>query len=252
MTASDVRVAHFSTRVFNSRRQQAEDIDRVLWLGYDWVTFTEIAKDRAALRRIAKQRGYRVHAPGRTDTAIAIKKSIIKGGWRTGMIPVITKTGKQLGSTRPFGPKGLAWVSFKHKATGRRIAVSASHYLTGGRVPGKRSIHGRVNHYLLNLQIARTIGAWARTHGKGRRLAFYQGDQNIVDRVADTFFGQPLISCWDELEKWPNTGHGNIDVIARYKRDTKVKVILARAHNDTQVPLHSDHFLIDAVYRISG
>lgn len=221
----------------------------MLWLGYDRVTFTEVAKDRATLRRIAKQRGYRVHAPKGTDTAVAVKKTLIKGGWRTGMVPVIKRTGLQLGSTRPFGPKGIAWVSFETADLGR-IAVSAAHYLTGGRAPGKQSIHGKLNHYLLNLQLARAIGAWARAQGRGKNLAFYQGDQNIYDRLADTFFGEPLVTSWDELEKWPGTGHGNIDVIARYKRDGRVTAVQARAYNDTKVPLHSDHFLIDTVYRV--
>lgn len=245
-----VQVAHFSSRVFNAAAQQEADFRAVLSVKYAWVTFTEVSEHRTELRRAARAHGYRVYAPRGTDGAVAVRRDLVVGGWRQGMVPVITETGRQMGSTRPFGPKGVAWVSFQTRDLGR-ISVSTAHYLTGGRRPGPQSMHGRVDHYRLNRRLARAIGKWARTHGAGRALAFYGGDQNIVDQHADTFFGGPLVSAWDEVEKWPGTGHGNIDVIARHKADGRVSAVAARSHPDARRYMHSDHYLIDATYSIA-
>jgi hypothetical protein len=97
---------------------------------------------------------------------------------------------------------------------------------------------------------AEVMGKWGAEHGKGTALAFIGGDFNRVDRRNDLFFGQPFTTCWDDLKTWPNTGHGNIDAIARYDSDSRVRCVGARVLDDKKVFLNTDHWLIEAEYEI--
>lgn len=246
----DLKFGHLSTLVFQGRQKQYADLDRLFGRGYDVVTVTEIGSDRRAFRRLAKEHGYRAHTAVGSDGGVAIKRALIVGGWRNGIVRVIRQSGRALGSTRPFGPKGIVWAGAELVDVGS-VDVGTVHYLTGGRVPGKRSQHGKVNHYLLNVLYASKIGAWGRQHGQGKRLAFITGDFNIPDRLFDVFLGRAdFTTCWDEIHAWPNTGHGNIDAIASRDADARVECIAARAYTDKQLHFGSDHFLIEATYRI--
>ena len=62
--------------------------------------------------------------------------------------------------------------------------------------------------------------------------------------------GGPLTSAWDELGIYQNTGHGNIDVIASYDRDRRVRAEHIQAFPDSDFPLATDHFLVEAWYRV--
>lgn len=247
----DLTVTHLSTLVFQGRQKQYEDLDKLLGLGYDVATVTEIASDRKAFRALCKEHGYRGFTAVGSDGGVAIKKSLIFRKWRTGLVQVIKKTGREMGSTRPFGRKGICWAGADMGRIGL-LDVGTFHMLTGGRRKGRASQHGRANHYRINQRYARAIGRWSDRHGKGKRLAFVTGDANIVNRVQDPFLGQApnLITCWDETKKYPNTGHGNIDLIARRKNDGRVKCIHARAFTDKQRHFGSDHYQIEATYRI--
>lgn len=248
---TDLRIGHLSTLVFQGRQRQYADLDRLFGVGYDIVTVTEIGSDRAAFRRLAREHGYVAFTATGNDGGVAIKKTLLERDWRTGLVRVIRRTGREMGSTRPFGRKGITWAGAVLRRIGY-VDVGTVHMLTGGRRPGRVSQHGKANHYRINQRFARVIGRWADKHGKGNRIAFVTGDTNIVDRIQDVFLGQApnLITCWDEVGKWPNTGHGNIDVIARRKNDGRVECIHARAFTDKQRPFGSDHFLIEATYRI--
>jgi hypothetical protein len=70
------------------------------------------------------------------------------------------------------------------------------------------------------------------------------------DRKTDTFFVAPMTSAWDELDKYENTGHGPIDVIASYDHDGRVKAKYIRALDDKEFSLHTDHFLIEAGFDV--
>lgn len=247
---TDLTFGHLSTLVFQGRQKQYDDLDKLLSLGYDVVTVTEIGSDRKAWRTLARKHGYRAYAVAGSDGGVAIRASLIESGWRYGIVRAIKQTGRQMGSTRPFGPKGIVWGGAYLTNIGS-TDIGTVHLLTGGRVPGRRSQHGRVNHYNINRKYTRTIGKWADRRGKGKRLVFVTGDANIVDRVQDVFLGQArMTTCWDELGVWPNTGHGNIDFIASYDADARVRCIQARAFTDKQIRFGSDHFLIEATYRI--
>ena len=206
---------------------------------------TEFADDasRALLRRVAKSYGYRTfHNKGRDDVWICIEKDFIKGKvtkqWDL-IVPQDEGFGKK-------GPRGLLQVHLEDSEIGP-VTFAEAHLLTKGRPDGPAYMRQNL---ALNRRFTRAIGAAAKEHGKGKRLFFYLGDQNIVDRDNDTFLGEPLTSSWDELEKWENTGHGNIDVIASYDKDGRVSARYCRALNDAEFPLHGDHFLVESGFDV--
>ena len=130
--------------------------------------------------------------------------------------------------------------------------IGAAHYLTKARHPG--AVHAGIDHWAWNKKLGTAVGKWAEVAGAGISTAWYGGDQNMNDSrngqpQGDTFFGAPMTSCWDELSKWPNTGHGTIDVIATYDNDGMVSCIDARALDDGRFFLEQDHYLVEAIYQ---
>lgn len=239
-----VKVAHLSGLYKNTPAQWAHDTERVLSRGYAWVTGTEVGADDdwQALRVVARKNGYRVKRY--KSNWIAVQKRLIKpGSLRWGHETVIPK--EQVAGAGH--DTNMLWATFTHTAPGvGRVSVVASHYPTKG-VPGGGSTGVNVR---WTKKIAQAIAGKMAELGKGKALAFYGGDQNIADRLHDTFFGAPVTTCWDALGKYPNTGHGNIDVIASLKADKRVSCVSARTYNDKQLFLYGDHFLVEAAYRI--
>lgn len=222
-------------------QQMAKDIDDLFSRKKDVLGGTEAGGELSKpmpdlLRAAAKQYGYKLHI-GRGDW-VAVRKALAAGKFETGYVPVLESTD----GAGKHTDRGIPWVSCETKHLGR-LTVGAGHYLTNGRRPGDPN-------YKLNTRYADAIGEWAEKHGKGSGVVLYLGDQNIPDRDYDTFRGSPLTSCWDELEKYENTGHGNIDVIASYDRDGRVTCTGARALDDQEFRQNSDHFVTEAEYRV--
>ena len=245
--SSRIRFAHASMQFSDSPDQVQHDaeklFDRFIEKDVEIITGTE-ANDAKVWRRLkaeANKAGYRFFK--QRDCWIAVQRDLIKGGWKSGYVPVI-ESHEGVGR---HTDKGIVWVSFNTEKYGR-ITVGAAHYLTKGR-PNAKSPEYRQN-LEFNARFGPALTKWAKEHGKGNALVFYGGDQNIVDRTADTFFGAPLTSAWDELKHYENTGHGNIDVIASYDRDGRVKAKRIHARNDKRFHLHTDHFLVEAVYEV--
>ena len=267
-----VKAMHASLQFSDRPAQQEQDIKdlfaRAKKRGVWFITGTEAGPGAEPtgelLLSAGAAAGYRVWVPSErergagsaTDCWVAVDSSRIKkDSWKKGYEPAIPGSKalyKEAGVNAEFprwGPKGVVWASFENEDIGQ-VSVGAAHYLTKGRSPKGQPIKG-VDHFHWNKRLAEVIGDWAREHGKGKALAFYGGNQNIVDRTDDTFFGQPLTSAWDELNKYENTGHGNIDVIASYDPDARVEVKAVRALDDTEFFQHSDHFVVEAEYRIA-
>lgn len=234
-------VAHCSMQFSDLPRHQERDVNRLFARDYHWITGTEAGPDNEALRDAletnGRQFGYAVHHPKSQDCWVAVKKALIRGGGFTdkGLVPVV-KASEGYGR---HGNRGIAWATFDAVHRLGSITIGAGHYLTGGRTPKDPNYHH-------NVRYADSIGAWGREKGKGRGLVFYHGDQNIVDAKQDTFFGEPFTSTWDELKKFENTGHGNIDVLASYNKDRRVRWQSINALNDREVFLHTDHYLVEA------
>ena len=264
-----VRVAHTSLQFSDSDKQHTHDIekifDRAVARKQAWITGTESGPGAGntgrELIRVAREHGYKPWVPEHqakglarhTDCWIAVRKDLIAGEWERGYRHVFPGSGQLDDHENPqnkrWGPKGLVHVSFESTNVDLgRVSIGAAHYLTGAQRPGSP-------YWDWNKKLAREIGDWAREEGKGSALVFYGGDQNMADNLnnqpqGDTFFGEPMTSTWDELKKWENTGHGNIDVIASYNRDGRVKALRTNALNDKEFFLHTDHFYVEAEFSI--
>jgi len=265
-----VKAMHASLQFSDSPKQQTEDINdlfaRAKERGVWFITGTEAGPGAEPtgelLLSVGKASGFKVYVPserkgvgGSTDSWVAVNgERVAKGSWDTGYEPAIPGS-KELyrragvdAELPRWGPKGVVWASFDNADIGR-VGVAAAHYLTQGRSPKGQPIKG-VDHYEWNKVLAAEIGDWGREHGKGSALAFYGGDQNIVDRTDDTFFGQPFTSAWDELNKYENTGHGNIDVLASWDADGRVEAKAIRALDDGEFFQHSDHFVVETEFKV--
>lgn len=246
-----LKFAEVSLQFSDNPKQHTADITKIFSRGYDVIIGTEAGpganNTTDELRRIGAAKHYHVHVTERYDTWVAVKKSLVKGKPKTGEEFALWRSSKH--SPKPpgrWGDKAVVWISWNMGPTYGKFAVGSVHYLTHkGAGPALKKKSDRI--------YARVIQEWAEVHGKGERLVFVGGDFNLLDRVKNVFKGiAKFRTCWDDLKKWPNTGHGNIDAIARYKRDGRVKCVGARVLDDKEVFLHGDHFLVEAEYQIKA
>lgn len=244
-----LRLAHASMQFSDTPAQMAQDVaaifERAVNRNYAWLTGTEAGAGADPLPRLlaeaAKANGYRLFKPARTDAWIAVRRDLIAGGWDEFYTKVLD------GSAGKSTDKGPVRVSFDTEDLGR-VSVLAGHFLTKGRPDAKDPAY-RVN-ASHNTRLARAIADEAKRCAKGNALAFYGGDNNINDRTDDAFIVDGFTSVSDELGKWPNTGHGPIDVIGTWDKDGRVKALRWAAFPDRAFPLHTDHFLVEAVVEV--
>lgn len=245
-----VRVMHVSGQFSDNDKQHAADakavFERATARGTAWITGTEGGGGSGnwipSLKAEATAHGFRFFNDPSSDAWIAVRKSFVNSGWVTFTGPTVIP-----GRARDHTAKKIVSAGFYNDVLGE-IHVIAGHYLTKGR-PSGRTVEYR-QHVEENKAFAKAIGEYAVEVGKGSALVFYGGDQNIVDRDDDTFFGQPMVSAWDEVGYYQNTGHGNIDVIAHYKRDGRAHAVMIGALDDNEFFLNTDHYAIEAVYEI--
>lgn len=265
-----IRVAHLSLQFSDSEEQQAYDIQKLFKRAqkrsYRWITGGEAGPGAGnmnqLLHEIGTKAGYRLWIPSlatkqagqANDSWIAVQDSFMAGAWRTYWEPVIPGSAalyEKAGVTAElpkWGPKGLCSVQFENSRLGE-INVATAHYLRGAQNKVKGKVHG-ISRWDLNLQLQETIRDWAIATSRGRALSFYGGDQNLNDRKEDTFGGGPMLSVADELRAWQNTGYGPIDVMASCSRDGRVQAEAFRVFDDSEVFLHTDHHICEAIYKI--
>lgn len=250
-----LKLQHSSLEVFDSFKQHVADADKVFSLGSDIITGTEAglgaAGTREALHAAARRLGYRFWCPGKQDSWVAIRKDL---GPRVdrGLIPVL-ESAKSVRDPHPYTAKGIPWMTVRSELLGE-ISVGAGHWLTKGRWKHQAQDDKKndpVDHFEANTLMGEAVADWARDKGAGSAIVFYGADTNLNDRNSDVFRGQPLTTCWDEVGKWPNTGHGPIDVLATYDRDRRVECLSAEVLDDRRFFLHADHFTITARYRVT-
>jgi hypothetical protein len=223
--------------------QMTSDVETLLSRDKHVFAGTEAGGEKAKplpdlLRAAAKRHNLRFHM-GKGDW-LAVDRQLITGGWKDGYIPVL-ESHEGVGR---HTDRGVVWASFETKDLGR-IAVGSGHYLTNGRNPGDPN-------YKLNLRYANAVGDWAVEMGKGSDKVFWLGDQNTPDQNHDSFHGNPLTSCWDELGKYePTFGRfSTLDVIASYDQDGAVEALDCRALDDKELRLHIDHYVTEAEYKV--
>lgn len=226
------RIGHFSMEYKDTDAQHTHDIQKIFGLGLDWLTGTEAGAGSgnmtAELQRVSSMRGY--HFYRRHGEWIAVKKSLGRLV-STGTVPVLP------GVKGKYGPREIPWMKLDIPNIGI-VTIGASHFLTSKREGSEA----------LNDKFQAAVTRWAQVHGAGADLVFWGADTNMIDETANVAPG--LVTCWDELKKWPNTGHGNIDVIARGRRDGRVKFVKAQALRDSGFFLHGDHFGVRAAVDI--
>jgi hypothetical protein len=210
-----------------------------------WVGGTEAGspEDKALYGEIAKAHDFKFASHARNDAWIAVRRDFITGGWDTDYEQVLTSKD----GSGPHGARGVFSAEWDTEDLGHITAI-VLHLLTKGR-PGTGP-ETSVN-VPWNKKLIKATGRRAKEQGAGReKIVFAQGDMNIVDRVRDVFFGEPLTTAWDELKKWENTGHGNIDVIASYDPDRRVSAAYCRALDDREFRLSTDHFVVEAGFDV--
>lgn len=244
-----LRLGHASMQFSDTPAQMAQDVRAIFTRAVNrdlaWLTGTEAGAgadplDRL-LREAAKANGYRYFRPKATDAWIAVRRDLIAGGWDEHYAKVLD------GQRGHYTDRGVVRVSFDTEQLGR-LSVLAGHFLTKGR-PGAKDPAYRV-HVPENTRLAQAIADEARRCAKGSALAFYGGDNNIDDRHDDAFIVEGFTSLSDELGKWPNTGHGPIDVIGTWDKDGRVKALRWAAFPDRELPLHTDHLYVEGVVEV--
>lgn len=271
-----VRTGHISMQFKDSDKQHSHDLEKIFAHAVDrrwaWVTGTEAGPGSGntaeEVIRISHEADYRPWVPsemakdgGReTDCWVAVRKDLIDGDWSEEFLPAIPSSREMYerrnadpDSNPRWGPKGVVTVGFDSVKLGH-VNIGVAHYIQGSRDPHNSTDHD-VNRWSLNKDLADKIGDWAKTVGRGLDLAFYAGDQNLADNKnaepqGDTFLGNPLTTVWDELKMWQGTGHGNIDVIASYNKDRRVKAVDVNALSDKEFFLFTDHYLVEAVFLV--
>lgn len=240
------KFGHLSLQFSDNDRQHTADLEKLFHLGLDAFTGTEAhpssGNNPKELKRCAKKYGYRLSITNKYDGWVAIKEDhIIPGSFTKGSVFVYPSSAAI--EPKPKGhwsPRGIVWAKYEDKECGM-MSFGVVHQLT----PVSRALKKKVDAIH-----AKKMDAWGTNHGGHEKLAFMDGDFNSVDRLVDVYGRAPFTTCWDELKVWPGTGHGNIDAIGSWDADGRVECISARARDDSDFFLNTDHFLITANYEI--
>lgn len=255
MTATRLTIALAPMQFSDTDAEHKSDARRVFTraeeLGYACLMGTEASVGSGNLPRYlareAQAHGYRFHR--RHGTWLAVDRKLGAEVTR-GYVKVIGSHAEE-NDPNPgnYDPRGIVWLKVKSLELGV-ITFGVSHFLTKGRRP-EDTKPGPANHYRLNNKLAAAVGKWAARHGRGKALAVWGADTNRLDSAVDVFAGlAPMTTAWDDLDKHPNTGHGNIDVIARYDHDGRLSFTKARSLPDSAYPLATDHYLTEAQVKI--
>lgn len=236
-------LAHYSLQYSDTTKQKKHDALEVYSHDYDAIMGTESGEEdtRRVMRVAAHNAGYTFHV--NRSNWVSIKKSLIVPGTYFRGQKAFVDNDMTVGRGHDLH---VTWAGCEIDGLGQ-CTFLASHYSTKGRPVANKEYSVNLR---WNKELAKGIGELAEQFGKGKALVFYGGDQNIVDRTTDTFFGEELTSVWDELGKWENTGHGNIDLIASYNKDGRVTAKYIRALDDKEQFMNTDHFPVEAGFTV--
>lgn len=267
-----IRVAHVSLQFSDTDKQHTADIekifDRAVARKQAWVLGTEAGAGAGntskELLRIGKAHGYRMWVPSAqgkgiahtTDCWAAVRSDLVKGGWKTGYVPVIPGSQELYRQQKldedlnpRWGPKGLVTVEFDSIPELGAINLVAAHHLTKGQVDGPKSVIHGVDHHEWNRKLDAALSKWLMEQSKGKALGFGSVDRNASDRhnVA-AIAGTTTLA--DELKKWQNTGHGDIDWIFSVNKDGRVRGVNFTVLDDREFSLFTDHFYLEGVFNV--
>lgn len=242
-----VHVAHSSGQFSDEHDQQVLDAERLCTRAFHnnwwWLTGTEAGPSSSlkyGFHVFGPRNHLTFHKPSRGDVWIVTSDKHFMPGVETEWYKVVDAHSNPHG----FNERGILRVTGDTELG--QITVLSAHYVTDG-APGdsnEQRIHW-------NEQLAAKAGELGREFGRGKKLVFYGGDQNIQDRRLDTFLGAPFTSLADETNDYQSTGHGAIDVIASYNHDGRVAGASWKVYDDQEFKLASDHFLCEGVFEIA-
>lgn len=240
-----LKVQHTSLQFSDGPAQQEADVKTLFETGHAFPikTCTEAGPETDyydLLQEYAHMYQHRIHIM-RSNVVIVDKEIIKRGSWRTDEI-MVEPTGNVAG---PGHDSAFPVVTFDHAdARMGTISYAALHYPTHGWRPGDPNIW-------VNKKYAKYVAREARKLGKGQDLFFGAGDFNMPDRKLDWFFGRPLTSMADELNRHQNSGHGDIDGFFSYNRDGRVKAKWFNVLDDNELPMFIDHYACRGAWEIT-
>lgn len=269
-----LRVAHASLQFSDNDKQHTSDItrifDRAVARKYAWVIGTEAGPGSGntgeELLRIGKDADYRLWVPSQqakgngraTDCWIAVRKDLVLGGWKTGYVPVIPGSqelykaeGLDPDLNPRWGPKGIVTAEFNSLPELGAINLAGAHHLTKGQQPNQTSVIHGVNHHEWNRKLDIELGKWLDEQAKGSALGFGSVDRNASDRRNPANIPGTTTMA-DELKKWQNTGHGDIDWIFSVNKDGRVKASNFVVLDDKEFPLSGDHYFLEGVFMVEA
>lgn len=244
MAKSLLKMQHSSLQFSDTPAQQHQDIHDLFALGGDYPikTGTEAGSNKNAdfLKKFAKEFDHALHIV--RANWIAVDRSIIKKGTLTKAEVFVIDNDHLVGKMHD---RVMATMSWDHiDPIIGQLSIGACHYPTKGARPGDPN-------YRANVLYADKIATWMKGVGRGRKIAFANGDFNMPDRTLDWSFGNNFTSMADELKAWQNTGHGPIDGFCSYDRDHRVKAKKFQVLTDKEFPQFSDHYVCRGVWEVN-
>lgn len=268
-----IRCAHVSMQFSDTDAQHTYDIEKIFARGrkmkYAWIMGTEggpgTGNTAKELVRVGKNAGYRTWVPneqakdgGRsTDSWIAVREDLVVSGWKQKYAPVIPGSaqlykdqGRNPDIKPHWGPRGVVSVEFQSTPELGPIGLAVGHHLTNGRHNGPDSVIHGVDHWEWNQKLDDAFAKWMSETGKGRALAFASFDRNASDRRNPANV-ENSTTLADELKAWQNTGHGDIDWILSFNKDSRVQGHRFTVLDDKEFFLHTDHFFLEGVFNVA-
>ena len=267
-----IRVAHASLQFSDTDKQHTADIEKIFDRCVDrrvaMIGGTEAGPGSGntgdELIRVAREHGYKPWVPaeqakanGRaTDCWLAVRQDLIVGDWKADYVPVIPGSselyraqGLKSDLLPRWGPKGIVHASWQSIPELGRLALGVGHHLTKGQRPGPDSVIHGVDHYEWNMKLDDAFAKWMKNKGRGTALAFATMDRNASDRRNPANIkGSTTLA--DELKRWQNTGHGDIDWILSFNKDGRVTGVDFDVLDDREFHLHTDHFYLEGTFNV--
>lgn len=236
----NLRIQHSSMQAQDLERLKAEDANTVFRyarkVGNILCSGTEGGAPAfgRALEGAARDHGYYcyVHPSGEWVAFDLRWGRHVDHGWVGPIVP---------GNSR-HAARGIAWLTARAKDRDAiQVSIGSLHFLTADEPDAAK-----------NSDLTRAAVGWAKKHGP---LVFVNADTNRDDQTRNVWASNGLETCWDELDRWPDTHEGGrdatIDVISRL-RSGPMTFTDARVLGDRALDLNADHKLIQATVKVQA
>lgn len=230
----------FSDRPDQQNQDAARLVSRFESSGRDWLTGTEAGSKSVldtAFKNTVHHSELRFIKNKTSDVWILVSKDLFTG-------PIDVEWHKVIDATHEFGPRGFLRASGACPRVGSEVTILVAHWLTDpddfGQANGPR-----------NKKMADELTRLGHQFGKKRNLVFYGGDNNRTEREPGGILStSPFTSLATELDNIQNTGHGAIDCMASYNADHRVSGKSWNVLDDSEFPLHTDHYYCEGSWRV--